>query len=109
MKLSELRPCDNCGGQVQPFFYVLRYSIALFKPTATRQTLGLMQMFNGALALAEAMSPEPEVVTVAMDDPESKALMVELRLCQECFMSPICLAEIGEQVTARGDKQEASE
>lgn len=83
MKLSEIRPCDNCGKPIAPVFYVLRISQAFFTP-ATNQMLGLNHMFHGALALAEAMAPESDVIKIFGD--EDKSLMTEILLCQECVL-----------------------
>lgn len=95
MKLSEIRPCDNCGGKIAPLFYVLRISQAMFMPS-TNEVLGLTQCFRGALALAEAMAPEPEVVMVLGD--EDKALQTELFICQECLtMKALDLAALMER------------
>ena len=99
MKLSQVRPCDNCGGKIAPTFYVVRYSIALFKKSAVNTTLGMHQMLGGgcwALAIAETMSPEPDAVRIVMDggDDDSKQLTHELFICNDCHVQPICLAEI---------------
>lgn len=108
MKLSEIRPCDNCGGPITPHFYVVRMSIALFNPKATNQVLGMAQYFGGHLALAELFSPHEDVVTVAMDEKEHKVLQTELFLCQDCYLRPVNLAELaekrGEQIEAAKDK-----
>lgn len=98
MKLSDLRPCDNCGGPIGQMFYVMRYSIALINPDAGNQVLGLAQMFRGSLALAEAMAPRPDCVKVAMDDPEFKELTTELFICNDCFlMKPLDMAVLSEK------------
>lgn len=84
MKLSELRPCDKCGGKTAPAFYIVRISQALVLPSA-RQSLGLMTMFHGNLKLAEAMSPNPDAVMVFGD--QDKGLMSELIICQVCYLA----------------------
>ena len=88
MKLSELRPCDSCDGPLRtPMnagFYVVRSSLAIFKPAAANQVLGLTQIFQGALGLAEAMAPDPDVVLVAGD--EQPELLEELLICGECYL-----------------------
>lgn len=101
MKLSEIRPCDNCGGKVAPQFYLVRGTLALFSPQAANATLGLTQMFGGALALAEAMSPDPEVVKLASD--HDKSLQSELFLCQTCYMGDVNLALLNDK---RADAEE---
>lgn len=95
MKLSELRPCDCCGGKIAPNFYVVRGSLAVFSPHAANATLGLATMFGGALALAEAMSPDSEVVKIAGEF--DKALWNEIFLCQSCYMGDVNLAMISEK------------
>jgi hypothetical protein len=98
MKLSELRPCDVCGGKLAPSFYVLRMSIALISPTPTNQVLGLAQYFQGNLGLAEVFAPESDqAVVVAMDEKEHTGLMQEFFVCTTCYMAPICLAELVEK------------
>jgi len=97
MKLSQIRPCDNCGRKIAPSFYVARFSIALFNPRATNEVLGMTQYFHGALGLAEIMSPRADVITVAMDEAQGKELMVELFVCAECYLQPLCLAELAEK------------
>ncbi len=92
MKLSELRPCDNCGGQIlsseRRFFFVVRVSQAMADEKAMRSTGGLLQMFGGitnpgALAVAEVFSPDDEVVRVLSDEmPEAQT---ELILCMGCL------------------------
>lgn len=102
MKLSELRPCDNCGGKVFPNFYVIRISQAFIMPSA-QQTLGLMTMFNGNLGLAETFSPAPDAVKVLGD--EEKALMTELIVCQDCYlMGKVNLVGLAEKVREARDE-----
>jgi len=98
MKLSELRPCDVCGGKLAPNFYVLRMSIALISSTPTNQVLGLAQYFRGNLGLAEVFAPESDqAVVVAMDEKEHKGLMQEFFVCAACYLNLICLAELVEK------------
>lgn len=84
MKLSELKPCANCGGKIAPIWYVVRISQAMIKPKEGNQVLGLMQVLGGSLALAETMAPEAHCVLVMGDaDP---TLMAEVAICQDCFL-----------------------
>lgn len=90
MKLSELSPCASCNGPIVPIWYVLRFSVAMLDRNATNSTLGLIQHFggfgnHGSLAIAEAMSPNPDCVKVLGD--EEPSLMVEVNICQNCFIS----------------------
>jgi len=107
MRLSDLRPCDKCGGKIAPSFYVLRFSIALFNRNATNQVLGMAQVMVGNLGLAEMFSPDSDdAVTVAMDSKQHKILMDEVFLCQSCYMRPINLAELAEKVNTRKEEQD---
>lgn len=96
MKLSQLRPCDNCGGPIAPIFYVVRTSIAVFNANATNENLGLMQMFQGSLVLAETMSSQPDAVKIGGE--EDKKLWTEIYLCQHCYIDNVNLAVLGEKV-----------
>lgn len=117
MKLSEIRPCDNCGGKIVPMFYVVRFSVAMFAPRATNEMLGLTQMFGGSLQLAEVMGADPEAVKIAGD--EEPALWTDLLICQDCFMGisrdgsrvikPLNLALLAEKVSAGHAAREWSE
>jgi len=87
MKLSELRPCDCCGGKLIPMFHIIEVRTALFDSRAGRQTGGLLEYFGGlnnpgALAIAECMSPDADVVKVPSE------LKVELILCNKCYLDP---------------------
>lgn len=96
MKLSELRPCDNCGGKIIPTFMVLRISHALFKPQAMNEVLGMTQYFQGHLELAEMFVGDESVVLVTGD--EDKQLMTELFICQDCYMmKPLDIAQLVEK------------
>lgn len=105
MKLSQVRKCDSCHGVLAPqgMFYVVRASLAIVKASAYNQTIGLVQMFGGgrgSLAIAEAMSPQPEVVLIAGD--EQKELMDEFLICQECYLSKgINFAQLAESAAAQ--------
>jgi hypothetical protein len=106
MKLSEIRPCDACGGTIVPMFYVLRLSMAMFKPQAVNTTMGLMQMFGGNLALAEVMSSQPDAVTVMGD--ENPELMTEIIICQECLLGkPLDMALLLDKVQTNEKKDSA--
>ncbi len=90
MKLSELRPCDKCGGKIAPMFYVLRISQALFTPAAG-QTLHMARYLN-SLEIGELFAPESDDAVMVVGDQE-KALMTELLICQPCFLGgPVDLA-----------------
>lgn len=87
MKVSELRPCDKCGGKIYPAFHVVRTSLALIKPQAVNQFMGMHQFFGGRApaALVENFSPESaDAVIVAGDD--DPVLMNEFFICSDCFL-----------------------
>ena len=100
MKLSQLRKCDSCHGTLAPqgMFYVVRSSLAVVKASAFNQTMGLVRIFGGgtgSLAVAEAMSPQPDAVLIAGD--EQKELMDEFLICHDCYLSKdINLAQLAE-------------
>jgi hypothetical protein len=105
MKLSELRPCDKCGGSINPIFHVVRYSPAIVSQQAARETLGLSQMFGGHLGLAEVMTSKPDAVSVAMDDKEHAELGVEIFLCNDCYCGEVNLAALAEKVEKNNKEQ----
>lgn len=59
MKLSELKPCEICGGPVAPVFYRVTVEQVMIDPEAANRVLGLNMMFGGnALGLAETFTPD---------------------------------------------------
>ena len=107
MKLSELKPCAQCGGKITPIWYVIRVSQAMIKPGAGNQVLGLMQILGGSLALAETMAPEADCVLVMGD--QEPSLMTELHICQECFlMGSPNLAVLMDSANRSEETEEAS-
>lgn len=105
MKLSELRVCDGCGGPLlrppEIQVHVVRVTSGIVVPTACNQVLGLARIYHGALKLAEAMAPDPEVVKLIGD--QEGATWDELLLCFACFCSKKSLAELVEARQARLD------
>lgn len=108
MKLTDLRPCDNCQGKLVPTFYVVRFSQALFNARAANQVLGLNQIFGGsAFGLAEAFAPNPDGAVMVFGD-KDPSLQTELLVCQECFtMQPIDLARLSEERSHAQSKDSA--
>lgn len=99
MKLSNLRPCDVCNGKIVPQFYVVRMSLAFFKPNATNAVLGLSQI-SGSIGLAETLAPDTQCVVVAGD--EKPELMSEFFMCFRCAMSgPIDLMRLLDRASER--------
>lgn len=101
MKLSDLRPCDNCRGAVAPHFWVLRLTQAMVNARATNEVLGLNQIFGGsALGLAEVMAPAADDAVLVMGDKEPQ-LVTTLFICSTCFLNgAVDLALLFEQVNA---------
>ena len=99
LKLSELRPCDACGGPIASVFRHVTVQIAIVKPQEARAQLGLAQMLGGSLALAEVMGPSPQPVTVEDE------LAVTLFLCSTCYAGETCLGLLCEK-RAGGDDGE---
>jgi len=94
MKLSELRPCDSCNGPLtgknamrSMTWYVVRVSQAMLNPRAANEVLGMTQYFQGALGMAEIMTPRPDEAVMILGDKEPQ-LMTELFLCLECACEP---------------------
>ncbi len=81
MRLSELRPCDLCGGAIAPIFYLVDVQVAVVDAQATNTTLGLRQALGGSMVLADAMGPGGEV---RLGGPE---LTTRLFVCQGCHLS----------------------
>ena len=113
MKLSEVRPCVECGGPIAPMFYVFRISQAMFNAHETNMLLDLRQMSGGSLVLAEVMGPDADAVIVLGD--EKAELMTELLICQGCvlgfegnakFMDILALME---KVNERGESSAPAE
>jgi len=67
----------------------------MVSPRAAQQTLGLTQILDGHLGLAEVMSPDPEVIKILGD--EDAKLMTELLICQDCYLlgplDLVCMVE----------------
>jgi hypothetical protein len=110
VKLSELRPCDKCGKKIAPIFYVIRVTQALFTQAANR-TLGMIQYMGGNVMLGEEFAPEAEDAVLVMGD-KQKELMVELFICQPCFLDgALDLASLWEkrndQIEKEAEKHEA--
>lgn len=100
MKLSELRPCDNCGNKLAPAPYRLHLTQGLFNAVSVNTNLGMMYMLGDSLTLAEVMSPNSEVLEFFGD--KNKDLEDEILLCQDCVMTKdISLALLIERVNQR--------
>lgn len=89
MKLSQLKPCASCRGPLLvkgiANWYVLRQTIALLRPNAAREVMGLTTMFGGALELAEAMAPAAEDAVAIMSDLPGAGKPSEIHICFNCY------------------------
>jgi len=91
MKLTDLRPCAGCGGQINkggnPVFYVVRASQAVLNPGAISRAMGGVQMVGGHFGIADAlgMTGGDEIAKIVGDEPDGK--WTELQFCQDCYLS----------------------
>lgn len=112
-KLTELRPCDNCGGPVRSMFHVIRTSMATVNVQAVNEFFGMHQFFGGkaSVALVENFAPAAaDAITVAMDKPEFQELMTELVICHGCFCDkPLDLPMLIERINERDKSREKAE
>ncbi len=80
-KTTDLRPCDNCGGPIAPFFYrvEIKFRQVMIDPRAVNQVLGTAQIL-GSLELGAIMAPNRDVLI------ESPAYRIDkdIWLCQSC-------------------------
>lgn len=83
MKLSELKPCEVCGGPVAPFIHVVTVTRHFIKPQETNQALGITQMLGGSLELAEVMGATGDVT----EEFDTHTGM----LCGDCAMPTLAL------------------
>lgn len=84
IKTKDLRPCDNCGGPIAPFFYRLKISFRQLgiDPAAVNQVLGTAQIFGGNLALGSLMSPDSDTAT----EMPGYQIDTDLFLCSNCVL-----------------------
>ncbi len=104
-KLSQLRPCDNCGGPINPILYQVTVQQCGIDNNAVRKGLGLADFFGGGgagLALAGIMGTDDDVVK-PIGEP------VDLVLCTSCVCyggsNQTPLAILIEQRAQQLDKQ----
>ena len=107
MKLSELRPCDSCGGKIAPVFRIVTCDLAAINPSEANRVLGMNQFFGGhALGLAEVFSGR-DPVKLASEEAATESLQQRLFLCMDCWCKPICLAELSERQAESAEKKES--
>lgn len=90
VKLSELKPCVCCGGPLLipgvGNWYVLRQTIGILNPTASRQVSGMMQFFNGSMKLAEVFTPDAENAVFILCDHPNAPKASEIHVCLGCYI-----------------------
>lgn len=100
MKLTDLRPCDNCNGPVGIIFEVVTVRKAMVKAESVRQAQGGALAHGFPVGLSEVMGvvrdADDAVVVAGVGEAgeEFKDLVTEIRLCQNCTTEPIVLAAL---------------
>lgn len=102
IKLSELRPCDNCGGRIAPIFHHVQIRHAIINPRNANSVLGMMLMCGWgqsgqSLAVAEAMAPGADNAAEVLSEPDAT---VTLYLCPKCVSEDVNLAVLMEKCHA---------
>ncbi len=105
IKLSELRPCDFCGGPLGQNFQVITIKHA-FLGQGAREVLGMMVM-GFPVGLAEIMSARGDEAVIVAEVPE---LVTRLFVCNQrreksgklldsigCYMKPLDIAQAVEK------------
>jgi len=84
LKTNELRPCDNCGGSIVPFFYRLTVSFRQLglDRKAINQVLGTAQILGGNMLLGSMMSPNQD----ATFEMPGYQIDKDIILCSKCVM-----------------------
>lgn len=112
LKLSDIRPCDGCGGPIVPAFIILEARQAVFNRNNVNSVLGTNMILGGrgaSLGIAEAMAAGADKAIEVMDEPGAVTRMF---ICMNCSAGDICLALISERAreaefrkTRKGDGQ----
>lgn len=100
MKLTEIRPCDHCGGPISPMFHVLSCDVGGVNPKKTARAIAAAELC-GSFRLAEAIGMTEDPIVLASDDPATAPLAHRLFLCNDCFAKPICLYDVSAKVVAK--------
>jgi len=108
MKVTDLRPCDNCGGPIAPSFYIVRMTMAFIKPAAIDEFMGMHKFFGGRAspALVENFAPAAADAVIVAGDKEP-SLMTEAFVCAKCYIDrDLDLPMLQERVQARHRRAE---
>ena len=102
MKITDLRPCDNCGGPIGFTFYIVRSSLAVVKVQSVREYMGLGTML-GSPRLAEVMGAHQDDVVGLMadqtDEGGKRNGWDEIYLCIDCRCGDVNIAVLIEKRT----------
>lgn len=108
IKLSEIRPCDNCGGQIVPLCRVVDVRMCLLNTRNANSVLGMMQMAgwhgSAGLAIAEAMAPGADAAFEVLDE---EPATTRLFICSTCWLKELDLVVLVEAEHERQEKNEA--
>jgi hypothetical protein len=98
MKLSEIRPCDQCQRPLRTGAYAIDMSLLIVNPAKAAQAIGL-GLLVGSMELADVMGSPDDVIVVAGD--KEPSLRTRLLICQDCALEPLDLALLLEKEAAR--------
>ncbi|MBL8752247.1 MAG: hypothetical protein JNK15_03015 [Planctomycetes bacterium] len=98
MKLDDLRPCDACGGPVNPVFFRLRVDQMVVNQAAVRERVGLAQFFGGNDRLASVFDARGDTAV-------AEASQQTLNLCCSCFCGAHDVAAAWEKVCKRNEPE----
>ena len=117
IKLSELRPCDFCGGPVGSTFHVIEVKHA-FLGQGAREVVGMMHM-GFPLGLAETMSARGDEAVIVAEAPE---LVTRLFVCTQrrdkqgnfldsigCYLKPLDIAAAVEKLNRREEEPQETD
>lgn len=109
MKLSEMRPCDCCGGPVMPhvpLFHVFHYEHLVLKADEVRRVDGILAQWGKTLMTATKHELSVAETFVGGDVTEVFTEERDVRCCMECAMP---LLGILQQVVERRDRLQEKE
>jgi len=88
VKLTDLHPCDNCGGRVDPIFFVVRVSQALVMPGARGEA---ESMFGDGQAPTSSLWRNSEDAVLVFGSGRAanntSNMYTEALVCADCFHS----------------------
>lgn len=94
--VSELRPCDGCGGPITLIFYRVEVALHAVDVGEVQRVLGTQSIIGGtagSLAVAEVLASSGSVVRT------DESLKTGLNLCTHCYVENI--AELVDREAAK--------